>query len=629
MRVGSIHQAVRTRAALAAASVIVTTAWLVVACASSGLSNGRGAGSLSERDRAIHLLSRATYGVRQQDVTEVMRMGTKDWIDRQLNPREIADAGLEQRLALLSQPAQQVAGGRGGAAGATVRVGPLQEAVRARTAVRAQPPTRPLPPGRAQPPRPPQPNRDTVAAMRAMMVELVARVQVNALPQLVAAKLVRAVHSERQLEEVMTDFWFNHFNVYFNKGQVRQALADYEENAIRRHVFGRFEDMLVATAQHPAMLVYLDNFTSTAPTAAARPGQRPGGLNENYARELLELHTLGVDGGYTQQDVIEVARAFTGWGIASNATRSPLPAGGGGRGGRGGVGGVVGGGGGVGVRSAGGRGGGGAGDAATVVTQTVAPVEFRFQPERHDTGEKAVLGRTLPAGRGMEDGMDVLHMIAAHPSTAKHIATKLVRHFVADNPPPKLVDEIARVFRDTNGDLRAVTRALFTADEFYNAAHFRSKAKRPFEFVASALRVTDAEVRQSPTLVTQLRTFGHLPYSEPAPTGYPTVAKEWLSAGAMLARINFAMELAAGRVNGVQLDPAIQSVNGTAEESTAVTPATETPALLLSRFLPGVAADQLRVAIAEDLATQTAANPRTAMARAIGLALGSPEFQRY
>jgi uncharacterized protein (DUF1800 family) len=523
-----------------------------MACLSSAGSNRVGSASLSSTDRAIHLLSRATYGVRQQDVEEVLRIGLDDWIDRQLDPARIADNALEERLARIAQQPQ------GGERAVVIR--------------------RQSPPGQPQP-------QDS-AMMARLRIRALAEAQVllraNALPALVTAKLQRAVHSERQLEEVMTDFWFNHFNVFFNKGQVRLALEDYEQNAIRRHVFGRFEDMLIATAQHPAMLVYLDNFMSTAPNQQ-QSGQRAqrGGLNENYARELLELHTLGVDGGYSQQDVIEVARAFTGWTILTSTTRPNASQGGG------------------------------------PAPRPMQSVTFRFDPVRHDAGQKVVLGRTLPAGRGMEDGLEILHMLAAHPSTAQFISRKLVRHFVSDDPPERLVADLAKVFRSTNGDLRAVTRALFTSKEFYRAAHYRAKARRPFEFVASALRVTGAEVQQSQQLIAQLRTFGHLPYSEPAPTGYPTEAEEWLSAGAMLARINFALELAAGRVGGVPFEPPV--LGGDERSAQEV----------LNRYLYGVPAEQLSAAITEDLALQTSANPRALRARAIGLVLGSPDFQRY
>jgi uncharacterized protein (DUF1800 family) len=551
MRIGLVHPARSQRAAWWRASVLVG-ALVSAACTSAPFRSP--APASSDRAAAVHLLNRATYGARPEDIEALLRTGARAWLERQFQaPRTVAKAPP-------STSAQPAASGDP-------------------TVMMLQPGT-------------PQPLRVNPA---------------QAIAALVHAKLERAIASERQLEEVMTDFWFNHFNVFYNKGQVRLALADYEQNAIRRHVFSRFEDMLIATAQHPAMLVYLDNFMSTVAPASPPVGQRRprGGLNENYARELLELHTLGVDGGYTQQDVIEVARAFTGWGIVTGTTQKARP-------------------------------------VMPAEARTFARVAFQFHPERHDTGTKVVLGQTLAAGRGIEDGLDVLRMLARHPSTAEHVATKLVRHFVADDAPAELVAELAAVFRKTDGDLRAVTRALFTADAFYDPAHYRAKTKRPFEFVASALRLTGARIAQSQALVQQLRAFGHLPYSEAAPTGYPTAAEEWLSAGAMMNRMRFAIDLVAGRVTGVQFPPG--GLLGGPEQPTPDRrqPRTNEPAdaadevavhsvatSVLQQLLPGVPPKQMEALIVEDLASQPAADRRAVTARVAALVLGSPEFQRY
>jgi len=584
MRIVALRRAVR-RAPARAIALLLSITWLTAAtCESAGQE------PLSQQERAVHLLSRTTYGVRAQDVDELLRMGADPWLDRQLDPQSIDDTAFETRL--------------------VDAAGKESDGARAFMIMRA-----PAPPAAGQ--KPPTPAQ----ARARMQVEALRRavVLINPVQRLVSTKLARAVHSDRQLEEVMTDFWFNHFNVYYNKGLVRAVTADYERDAIRPYVFGRFEDMLRATAQHPAMLIYLDNATSTAPDADGG-----GGLNENYARELLELHTLGVHGGYTQQDVIEVARAFTGWTVST-------------------------------VRRSGTR--------VVAHAPAAAGIDFEFDPEMHDTGEKIVLGRTLPAGRGVEDGLDVLAMLAAHRSTAEHIATKLVRHFVADEPPAELVAEIATVFAETGGDLRAVTRALFTAEAFYDRPHFRAKTKRPFEFMVSTLRATGADIEQDRALYNQLRAFGHLPYSEAAPTGYPTEASDWMSAGAVLARINFAMDLAAGRVQGVKVEPeraladAVQafhlasmsggvaptarvnasaSVNASAaSDSVGGADAAGTArfdaltAALVDRLLAGVPTDALRAALAQDLALHDAADTRALLTRAMGLALGSPDFQRY
>jgi uncharacterized protein (DUF1800 family) len=568
MRIGS-HPSARRRA-FGRLAIVLATPWLAAATCEQTQQI-----PLTETERAVHLLSRTTYGVRPGDVEALLSTGTDAWLERQLHPETIDDVALEARLA------------------AAAERGP---ATRRGVFVRAAAP-------------PDSTNRDTTNMANRMRAEtaimrstVLLRVAAFAQPQtLVTAKMERAVHSARQLEEVMTDFWFNHFNVFFGKGVVRMSLAAYERDAIRVNVFGRFEDMLRATAQHPAMLVYLDNYLSTAADPADPDAK--GGLNENYARELLELHTLGVDGGYTQQDVVEVARAFTGWTISGGATPERV-----------------------------------------VVNRALADggaIGFEFQAGRHDRGEKVMLGHTLAAGRGIEDGLDVLSFLAAHPSTAQFIATKLVRHFVADLPPPELVEEIAEVFTSTGGDLREVTRALFTSEQFYQPANYRAKTKRPFEFVASVLRLTGAEVTEDRELYNQLRAFGHVPYNEAAPTGFPTEASEWLSAGAVLGRINFATDLAAGRLKGVQFRPesafgfavpvsfqsADQRPAGVAATATEKYGAVTTP--LLGRYLYGVQTSDLDVAIAEDLAVGNITDPHVVLARAIGLVLGSPHFQRY
>ena len=312
-------------------------------------------------------------------------------------------------------------------------------------------------------------------------------------------KLLRAVYSERQLEEVLVDFWFNHFNVFAGKGAVRNYLAEYERDAIRPYVLGSFRDMLGATARSPAMLFYLDNWLSSA-RGARGANQRSTGVNENYARELLELHTLGVDGGYTQQDVVNVARAFTGWSMQPR------------------------------------RGTG-----------------FMFLPARHDRGEKIVLGHTIKAGGGIDDGERVLDIVAAHPSTAKHIATELAIRFVSDTPPPALVNRLAAKFTATRGDLREVMRALLSSAEFLSPEVYRVKVKTPFEFVVSALRATGADVRVALPLAKTLKDMGMQPYFCQPPTGYDDTAAAWVSAGALVSRMNFAVDLSKNAIRGVRV----------------------------------------------------------------------------
>src|SRR5499433_911660 len=325
--------------------------------------------------------------------------------------------------------------------------------------------------------------------------------------ELQAAKVVRAVTSERQLEELMVDFWFNHFNVFANKGDVRWYVAAYEREAIRPYAMARFPNLVRATAHHPAMLFYLDNWLSAKPDFIVPAGPNRGkraGLNENYARELMELHTLGVDGGYTQQDVTEVARAFTGW----------------------------------------------------TIDRPRDTARFVFRPAMHDRGEKKILGMQLPAGGGLSDGERVLGLLIHHPSTARFIATKLVRRFVADDPPATLVDRVAATFRATDGDIRAMLRTIVTSPEFWAPDARHAKIKKPFEYVASAVRAVGGHVdaRAGFLLARSVAEMGEGLYGAQPPTGYPDRADAWVNAGALLARMNFALALTQRRMPGVAVD---------------------------------------------------------------------------
>ena len=353
----------------------------------------------------------------------------------------------------------------------------------------------------------PQPFQNLPQLRREALIASQPQQFVNA--ELIENKLYRAIYSNRQLEEVLVDFWINHFNVFNGKGQTRVLLTGYERDAIRPHVFGRFKDMLLATARSPAMLIYLDNVQSQAPRedlplpplgnqAAAR---RPG-LNENYGRELMELHTLGVDGGYTQDDVIAVARAFTGWTVYDPARYG----------------------------------------------------EFQFNPANHDRKEKVVLERTLPAGRGEQDGLDVIDILAHHPSTAKFISKKLAQRFVADDPPQALIDRMAATFTKTDGDLRAVLQTLFTSTEFSSDGALQSKIKSPLEMVISAIRALNAEVADTAAVAQRIAELGQPLYGKVEPTGYPNTGEQWASAAGILGRINFATALTAGQVPGVKAD---------------------------------------------------------------------------
>jgi len=339
-------------------------------------------------------------------------------------------------------------------------------------------------------------------------VMLITQPQQLANAELIENKLYRAIYSNRQLEEVLVDFWINHFNIYNGKGQDRLYLTSFERDAIRPYVLGHFKDMLLATARHPAMLFYLDNWQSQV-LREDLPGQLPPpagvqrpGLNENYGRELLELHTLGVDGGYTQDDVIAVARAFSGWSIYDIARYA----------------------------------------------------EFQFNPASHDRKEKLILGHALPAGRGEQDGMDVIDILAHHPSTAKFISKKLAQRFVADDPPQALVDRMAVTFTKTDGDLRAVLQTMFSSVEFMSEGAWQAKMKSPLEMVVSSVRAVHADVIDPTALAQRIADLGQPLYGKIEPTGYPNTGEAWTSTASVLGRINFATALLGGSMPGVKVD---------------------------------------------------------------------------
>ena len=346
------------------------------------------------------------------------------------------------------------------------------------------------------------------------------------LNELTEARLQRAIYSRRQLEEVLVDFWVNHFNVFSGKGQVRMLLTSYERDAIRPHVLGRFHDMLLATARHPAMLFYLDNYQSQAPPDPSRQPTPPPnanvrrpGLNENYARELMELHTLGVNGGYTQKDVVEVARAFTGWTIF---------------------------------------------DVARVG-------EFDFNPAMHDRGEKVVLGQSIAPGGGEGDGLRVLEILSRHPSTAAFISHKLAQRFVADDPPRTLVDRMAATFQKTGGNLRAVMETLLLSREFLSEGAFQAKTKSPLEMVVSSLRAFSADVSDTTATSQRLSDLGQPLYGKSEPTGYPNTGELWTNSAGLLARMNFATALMAGQISGVKIKTDTLAVNDPRRAFTQVT----------------------------------------------------------
>ena len=415
--------------------------------------------------------------------------------------------------------------------------------------------------------------------------------------ELMQAKLLRAIYSERQLDEVLTDFWFNHFNVFINKGVDRILLTSYERDVIRPHVLGKFEDLLVATAQSPAMMFYLDNWLSVGPDSDVGLGIAPrghqkgrdrqaqnrpvkgkakvaSGLNENYGRELLELHTLSVNGGYSQKDVTEVAKVFTGWTIEKPKNGSG----------------------------------------------------FRFEPRMHDPGDKTVLGHKIKEN-GEKEGLEVLRALARHPKTAHFISQKLAMRFVSDDPPPALVDRMTQTFLRKHGEIREVLRTMLTSPEFWAPEAYRAKVKTPLEFVVSAVRASGAQVDDARALLGTLNTMGMPPYGMQPPTGYSMKADAWVNSSALLGRMNFAVGLAAGKVRGVSVDSA-QLASGAADGQGAL-------AALENSLLAGDVSKQTHETISKQLddpqisqrKLDDALHPPN-VAAIVGLILGSPEFQR-
>jgi uncharacterized protein (DUF1800 family) len=400
---------------------------------------------------------------------------------------------------------------------------------------------------------------------------------------LVQQKMLRAIYGTHQLNELMVDFWYNHFNVFLNKNNDRFMVPTYERDAIRPHVWGKFRDLLIATAESPAMLVYLDNALSVSPDAPQqkrRPGQpqkaQRRGLNENYGRELLELHTLGVDGGYTQKDVIEVARCFTGW------TVTPPRRGG----------------------------------------------EFEYNDKVHDKGAKVVLGHKIPAGGGMNDGLKVIDLLCRQPATAQFISLKLARRFVADDPPPSLVNRMADTFRKTDGDLRAVVETMLNSPEFWSRGAYRAKIKTPFEMVVSAARASNANVASAIALGGEVQRLGEPLYRKIEPTGYSSANSEWVSSASLLERMNFALALAHNRIPNVKVGVEQWSVEMQSESG---------PLALAQDLLNDSPSDATRQAIDKalhdpDVARQLAAAAKVKQPEipslVAGLVLGSPDFQR-
>ena len=595
----------------------------------------------AERDEAIqHALNRLAYGPRPGDVERVKQMGLAKWIELQLNPKTIDDKAVQARLNIYptlkmtsaqlmaeypnpKQAAKQAEQGKQASTQEQVAQKQADDAITAMArdmdangsggndagenngamtsaAASADTPS----PMKLNPATPGAARRDVLgvdpnAVPRAISDD--SKRPQRVVEELAMAKMTRAIYSDRQLQQVMDDFWLNHFNVFAGKGEVKWYLTSYERDVIQPNALGKFKDLLTATAKSPAMLFYLDNFLSADPKAAERLAmeramrqqmrrgpyaypppaaqakkKQERGLNENYGRELMELHTLGVDGGYTQKDVTEVARCFTGWTIEK--------------------------------------------------PREVA--QFKFDEKVHDPYPKVVLGKKIHAG-GMKDGEQVIELLTKNPNTAKFISTKLARRFVSDNPPPALVERMAKSFQKSGGDIREVMRTMIYSPEFWSRDTYRAKVKTPYELVVSSVRALGTDVDTPMPLVQWVGRIGEPLYQCQPPTGYSDKAETWVNTGALLNRLNFSLALAGNKVRGSRSDVAALLGSDTQGD----------PKQVLDRAVGVFLGGQAAPGTVETLEKQLE-NPQVVQAKlddpvkqvdlgvVTGLVLGAPEFQR-
>jgi uncharacterized protein (DUF1800 family) len=524
--------------------------------------------ALTEDQKIMHVLNRLGFGARPGDVERVKAIGLQKYIEQQLNPASIADPVAETKvknLEIFNMSTAEVFA-KYPNPGALLRRLEGSRRSQNNAANNNQP---------ADEQMTDKDRQERQAKLREYYREYDLRPANQLVPQITANRVLRAVYSEKQLQEVMVDFWQNHFNVYAGKAAVRWYIPSYERDVLRKNALGNFKDLVTGTAQHPAMLFFLDNFESRSPNAQQNNGNnrlqrmmqngqlnqrqrerlkeqrgwtdeqldqrlnqlknqqnRQRGINENYARELMELHTLGVDGGYTQADIVEVAKAFTGWTIADPR----------------------------GYRRAAADDIKGTENRALNRLQRQAGIpddiesgEFYFNERWHESGTKTVLGQKISEG-GMKDGLKVIDILVAHPSTAKFIAKKLAVKFVSDNPSLALVGRVAKAFQDSKGDIKTTLKALFTDKEFFAPENYRAKIKTPFELAVSAIRTIGADTNSSPAILAMLTKLGEVPYGYQAPTGYPDTAEDWVNAGALLERLNFTVALASNRIPGTKAD---------------------------------------------------------------------------
>jgi uncharacterized protein (DUF1800 family) len=607
--------------------------------------------SVSEDAKILHVLNRLGFGPRPDDVQMVKQVGLHRYIEQQLNPDLLDDSQLDRKLqgfpelqmsdsdieskykdfvtvdqnaAKLRRQAAKLAADKTGQApntGTPVQAGNAQANQAAMRQAMANDPDM----------------RQEVMETRRQLASAAEPVGLLH-EEFSAAKLLRAVESKRQLQEVLVDFWGNHFNIDIRKAPCGVLKVLDDRNVIRPHIFGKFRDLLEASAKSPAMLVYLDNFQSIAdqPQTPNRPfrnrlafggavgaqGQnaalqkppaqrRKLGLNENYAREIMELHTLGVDGGYSQQDVREVARCFTGWGIGSPD-----------------------------------------GDRQVLNRYGQAGV-FQFHPRVHDNGDKTVLGVQIPAGGGIDDGEKVLDILASSPATMKHISYQLCQRLVSDEPPTSLVDKCVATWKRTDGDLREIYRTIITSPEFFSPEAMRKKIKSPFEYAVSSVRALNGSLdtdeliskRQLPreanslirppqgggyldintnTLIGQIGTMGQPLFQYQAPTGFPEDSRKWVSSGALISRLNFSLALTQGKINDVRLDDPSENSGETMDSNALID-------RIATRILHGDISPSTRATLVNEAKASdgSAGSDRLTPAKIAALLLGSPEFQRH
>jgi len=585
---------------------------------------------LSERQAAEHMLSRFTYGPKAGDVDRVLKIGLEKWFIQQLEG-SLQDEELDKMLAQfddinLSNTDVENKYPRS----ARVLRMAIKDGAIDKDSV----------------------NKGNQAAYKKQIKEYMEmnglKPQQELYRQFINQKILRAAYTNNQLRELLTDFWFNHFNVSLTKNQCASFVPAFERDVIRPNVTGKFNDLLLATAKSPAMLIYLDNFSSSGQPAAVRNDsvqtkggnknrkaqvkKKQGGLNENYAREVMELHTLGVDGGYDQNDVTQAARVLTGWTIA------PM-----------------------------GEDGYGAGMKKLMdnVGETnlekrgfVHQGDFLFVPTRHDNGEKTVLGKRFSANGGYEEGVTLLTMLAHHPSTAKFISKKIATRFVSDQPSPRLIDRMAKTFIKTDGDIKQVMIIMVSSPEFWKVDALREKTKSPFELAISAVRSLDAQITQPYQLFSWINKMGQKMYYYQAPTGFPDRGQYWINTGALLNRMNFGLALASQRIPGIKVDLAALNNNHEPESAEAalttyskiIMPERNLDATI-KRLKPMLKDPDLnkKVEIAAKKNTPVASNidntevmggvkkgritkkedvKNSELAQVVGVILGSPEFQR-